>query len=184
MGQGGQAVNQYYYKNDKCKADSARSKDCICWHDEGTGPLVDERHDYKHCHTRNLLWRVKPDELADWKRLCEERQQKLDEMATVLSRQQDHIKRLENWKESALEVEREWNANAIATMLGGKLGESQRKVIQREVPLLLDRIKRLEEAGDALEYASVISEAGEDPNGFEKLLIAQRKWRKAKEAKL
>jgi len=46
-----------------------------------------------------------------------------------------------------------------------------------------DCIKRLEEAGDKLEYASVISEAGEDPNGFEKLLIAQREWRKAKEAK-
>ena len=45
------------------------------------------------------------------------------------------------------------------------------------------RIKRLEEAGDALEYASVILEAGEDPNGFEKLLIAQRAWHKAKEAK-
>jgi hypothetical protein len=49
---------------------------------------------------------------------------------------------------------------------------------------LTDRIRRLEEAGDALEYASVILEAGEDPNGFEKLLIAQREWRKAKEAKL
>ena len=49
---------------------------------------------------------------------------------------------------------------------------------------LIERIKRLEEAGDVLEYASVISEAGEDPNGFEKLLIAQRKWRKAKEDKL
>jgi hypothetical protein len=46
-----------------------------------------------------------------------------------------------------------------------------------------ERIKRLEEAGDVLEYASVILEAGEDPNGFEKLLIAQREWRKAKEAK-
>ena len=45
------------------------------------------------------------------------------------------------------------------------------------------RIKRLEEAGDALEYASVILEAGEDPNGFEKLLIAQREWHKAKEVK-
>jgi len=45
------------------------------------------------------------------------------------------------------------------------------------------RIKRLEEAGDALEYASVVLEAGEDPNGFEKLLIAQRKWNKSKEAK-
>ena len=45
------------------------------------------------------------------------------------------------------------------------------------------RIKRLEEAGDALEYASVILEAGEDPNGFEKLLIAQRAWHKARESK-
>jgi cell division septum initiation protein DivIVA len=48
---------------------------------------------------------------------------------------------------------------------------------------LKQRIKQLEEAGDELEYASVISEAGEDPNGFEKLLIAQRKWNKSKEAK-
>ena len=44
------------------------------------------------------------------------------------------------------------------------------------------RINRLEDAGDALEYASVVLEAGEDPNGFEKLLIAQREWHRAKEA--
>jgi hypothetical protein len=61
------------------------------------------------------------------------------------------IKRLEDWKQSQLEVDREWDANALATMLGAKLGESHRKVIQREVPRLLDRIKRLEEAGDAVE---------------------------------
>ena len=54
---------------------------------------------------------------------------------------------------------------------------------QEHLQAAQQRIKRLEEAGDVLEYASVISEAGEDPNGFEKLLIAQRKWRKAKEAK-
>jgi hypothetical protein len=58
------------------------------------------------------------------------------------------------------------------------LGELAKAFIKQQ-----DRIKRLEEAGDALEYASVILEAGEDPNGFEKLLIAQRAWRKAKEAK-
>jgi hypothetical protein len=56
--------------------------------------------------------------------------------------------------------------------------------LERELNAANDRIKRLEEAGDELEYASVISEAGEDPNGFEKLLIAQRKWNKSKEAKL
>jgi len=45
------------------------------------------------------------------------------------------------------------------------------------------RIKRLEKSGDNLNDAFEILEAGEDPNGFEKLLIAQRAWRKAKEAK-
>jgi len=46
------------------------------------------------------------------------------------------------------------------------------------------RIKLLEKSGDNLNDAFEILEAGEDPNGFEKLLIAQRAWRKAKEAKL
>jgi hypothetical protein len=55
--------------------------------------------------------------------------------------------------------------------------------LERELNAANERIKKLEEAGDELEYASVISEAGEDPNGFEKLLIAQRKWNKSKEAK-
>ena len=82
----------------------------------------------------------------------------------------DRIKQLEYWKESALEIEREWDANAIATMLGGKLGESQRKVIQREVPLLLERIKRLEEAGDEMFLRST--------------RVGREIWRKAKEAKL
>ena len=35
------------------------------------------------------------EELSDWKRWCEERQQKLDEMAKAFSQQQDRIKRLE-----------------------------------------------------------------------------------------
>jgi hypothetical protein len=74
-------------------------------------------------------------------------QQLLDEENLRL---QDRIKRLDEWKESALAVEREWDANAIATLLGAKLGESQRKVIQREVPLLLERIKRLEKSSQQL----------------------------------
>jgi hypothetical protein len=60
----------------------------------------------------------------------------------------------------------------------------ERDKAQQENKLLKQRIKRLEEAGDALEYASVILEGEEDPNGFVKLLIAQREWNKAKEAKL
>ena len=62
----------------------------------------------------------------------------------------DRIKRLEEWKESAMAVEREWDANAISTMLGGHLGESQRVVIMREVPRLLERVKRLEEALESI----------------------------------
>ena len=73
-----------------------------------------------------------------------------DAQATKIRELQDQIERLEDWKESALAVEREWNANAIATMLGGKLGESQREVIQRGVPKLLERIKLLEEAGNKM----------------------------------
>lgn len=61
--------------------------------------------------------------------------------------------------------------------------EDWAKQLENENDTFKKRIKRLESAGDALEYASVISEAGEDPNGFEKLLIAQREWRKAKEVK-
>jgi hypothetical protein len=95
-------------------------------------------------------------------------QQLLDEKNLLL---QERIKRLEEWKESALAVEREWDANAIATLLGAKLGESQRKVIQREVPLLLDRIKRLEAAGDAMERW-----CSDYQTAFN--------WEKAKEAKL
>ena len=101
------------------------------------------------------------------KRLEESSQQlkslnnKICEINLKVSQERDdlnvRIKRLDEWKESALEVEREWDANAVATMLGAKLGESQRKVIQREVPLLLERIKRLEEALDLVRpYCSFV----------------------------
>ncbi len=30
---------QYYYPVNGCQAISAYDKDCICWHNEGTGPL-------------------------------------------------------------------------------------------------------------------------------------------------
>ena len=124
---------------------------------------------------------------------------------------EERIKQLEDWKESALAVEREWNANAIATMLGGQPGESQREVIQREVPKLLERIKRLEDGDAALTYSigldlqkenealkariKRLEDAGDalyensDPTRWDSLQAANRKldqqeeWRKAKEAK-
>jgi len=76
-------------------------------------------------------------------------------------------------------LERELNA------ANAEIEEKRKDVVwlATEKAKLENYVMRLEEAGDALEYASVILEAGEDPNGFEKLLIAQRAWRKAKEAK-
>ena len=87
---------------------------------------------------------------------------------------QDRIKRLEEWKESAMAVEREWNPNSLSKMLGGQLGESQRVVIMREVPKLQERIKRLEEAGDYLCAAAAFM-------GWHDKIET---WNKAKEAKL
>jgi hypothetical protein len=62
----------------------------------------------------------------------------------VLTRAAELLQHLAEWKASALAVERQWDANGIATMLGCQLGESQRACIQREVPSLLDRLRKLE----------------------------------------
>lgn len=61
--------------------------------------------------------------------------------------------RLEAWKAEVMAVEANWDEQAIARMLGARLGESTRTAIQREVPILVDRAKRLHEAGqDAIDY--------------------------------
>jgi len=38
-------THQYYYKNPMCRAESAHSDNCICWHNEGTGAFINARHD-------------------------------------------------------------------------------------------------------------------------------------------
>ena len=45
---------QYYYKDNRCQAFTAQDADCICWHDEGTGPFPNERPD-------------DPDTLKEWR---------------------------------------------------------------------------------------------------------------------
>lgn len=44
-----QAKRQYYYKVDGCPAKNSDSPDCICWHDEGTGPYA--------INDSSLMWR-------------------------------------------------------------------------------------------------------------------------------
>ncbi len=55
------------------------------------------------------------------------------------------LKALREWKASAMQVEREWDPNHIASLLGGQPGESQRIVIMREVPKLVARNRELEQ---------------------------------------
>jgi len=49
--------HQYYYKVDSCKARNAFTDDCICWHDEETGPFKEALHDE---FDTTFLWREKP----------------------------------------------------------------------------------------------------------------------------
>ncbi|WAX22379.1 hypothetical protein P6F34_gp26 [Pseudomonas phage MiCath] len=47
---------QYFYRVDSCKADHSRSPDCLCWHDEGTGPLFNN----PFTQQKPINWRDKP----------------------------------------------------------------------------------------------------------------------------
>lgn len=51
-------VWQYFYRNDGCKALDSNDRDCLCWHDEGAGPMPEKlRADSPDNAT---YWRVKP----------------------------------------------------------------------------------------------------------------------------
>jgi len=50
-------VLQYYYKTLSCEAVSSKDDHCICWHDEGTGPRKDEKHEDE---APVVAWRIKP----------------------------------------------------------------------------------------------------------------------------
>lgn len=54
------------------------------------------------------------------------------------------VSELQHWKAEQLAVEKEWDPNTLATLLGGQPGQSQRKVISEQVPKLLARIAELE----------------------------------------
>ncbi len=50
-------VFQYFYKVDGCPGEDADDNLCNCWHEEGTGPYKDERHD---ADVPVVNWRIKP----------------------------------------------------------------------------------------------------------------------------
>lgn len=74
----------------------------------------------------------------------------LDALRAAKAALVEEVERLQAWKDAAVEVESKWDAPAIARLLGGATSESTRTVIAREVPRLVERVKRLEEAGGGL----------------------------------
>lgn len=89
----------------------------------------------------------------------------LDTLRTANAALVEEVERLQAWKDAAVEVESKWDAQAIARLLGGALGESTRTVIAREVPRLVERVKRLEEAGERMR---LLCADGDDCDAWEK----------------
>jgi hypothetical protein len=52
-----QFTRQYYYKVDGCQVADTKSPHCICWHDEGTGPLANNP---SADESQARSWRAKP----------------------------------------------------------------------------------------------------------------------------
>lgn len=52
------SVWQYFYRTHGCPADSANEKECICWHDEGTGNFPTAKHNMNSKFPSE--WRKKP----------------------------------------------------------------------------------------------------------------------------
>ena len=55
-------TRQYYYKVNSCPASSPYDVGCVCWHDEGTGPLVTADKDFTTTlfSRSSVVWRDKP----------------------------------------------------------------------------------------------------------------------------
>jgi len=52
-------LRQYYYHTYQCQSLSSRGSDCICWHDEGTGPMPSGYWIDAQGEKRELEWRCK-----------------------------------------------------------------------------------------------------------------------------
>lgn len=57
----------------------------------------------------------------------------------------DQRKQLQAWKDSMMALEREWDQQRIAKLLGGQLGKSCRKIINERVPALVALTDEMEE---------------------------------------
>jgi len=63
---------------------------------------------------------------------------KLERELAAVTKERDQ---LQQWKDDAMQVEAEWDSQALAKRLGVTPGYSVRKGIQEKVLLLLDKVK-------------------------------------------
>lgn len=61
----------------------------------------------------------------------------------------ERLAQLEEWKESAMAVENEWDIQAIAKLMGAPLGSSCRKYLAKAIPAMVERLEKADAALDA-----------------------------------
>jgi hypothetical protein len=202
-------VKQYYYKTNDCKALHATDAECICWHDEGTGPFPGHRIGVHTCH-----WRDKPEAnkmVSDTPR-TDAAYFEPDATMYDLAGEMKRIERELNAANERIEALNRGNAAAERILCELTGCESGRDVpdwivavkqrikrldagdaaltysivldLQKENLRLQDRIKRLEEAGDAMLNAWLMPEDSMEYCDWIALSAdVKAKWYKAKEAK-
>ena len=97
-------------------------------------PRTDEFLGTLERHEGRIAWSIK-----DIEALVERARQLEQELNEALA-----------WKQSMLAVESEWDEQKLASMLGGSLGQSCRKIIQEAVPKLVEERDQLRKICDEL----------------------------------
>ena len=168
-------MKQYYYKTNDCKALHATDAECICWHDEGTGPFPGHRIGVHTCH-----WRDKPDAnkmVSDTPRMESVAGHARGIVDAGILAEGMKLERELNEANERIEALNRGNANAERILCDAAGVGSGRDVLEWIVAAN-DRIKRLEEALESIqEYWN------RDNNERAMENACWHAWRKAKEAK-
>lgn len=141
--------------------------------------IPDEPQDDHH-KCRNVCQRSLEVSASPHPRVCPEGECQLaceDEQQDDTAKLRERIAELEDWKAQAMRVGSEWDVQKLAKMLGGNLGESCRKTIQRRVPELLECITELEQQLATALIPRPIAEAGPVKDGFVRLYGADCRLR-------
>jgi len=119
---------QYYYRVDACKVQDSKAPACVCWHNEGTGPLFNN----PWTQTEPKTWRDKPTPTAP---------PELAELQATIDRLTADLK----MRDRELEIAAEYHSDLQVELerLKGGQGEPAAWIDPYTVKLLADRYKFL-----------------------------------------